>query len=129
MSYTEFAIIMGTYDEEFTRIAKYANLPLSSAPSLLQWRRLCINNLLFDPHSSKASTLQYPGLCVIHSLLSRLVTDRGANMGVITRKDFQYLISMPNGVPLHLDYILANALHHQGTTGLAGIISIGPYIT
>lgn len=113
VSYTEFAILMRVYDEEFTWTTKYANLPLPSVPSLLKWCRLCINNLLFAPCSSKASTLCSPGLRMIYSLLSRLVTGRGTSMRVVTHRDFQYLISMANGVLLHLGFVLAATLHHQ----------------
>lgn len=128
MSYTKLALLMGVCDEEFTRTMKYTNLPLLSVPSLPQWHCLCSNNLLFDPRSPNASTLWSPGLCMIHSLLSRLVTGRGASTGVVTRRDFQYLISMEDGIPLYLGYILATALYHQVTTRRDGIIFVGPYI-
>lgn len=36
---------------------------------------------------------------------------------------------MVEGIPLHLDYVLATTLHSQAKTDSAGIISVGSYIT
>lgn len=127
MSYTEFVILMEVYDEEFTRITEYAKIPFLGVPPLLQCSCLCTNGLLFYQHFFKASTLWSPGLRVIDSLLSRSSISRGVSAGFVTHREFQYLISMADGVLLHLGYVLTTALHHQATT--CRIISFRPYIT
>lgn len=48
---------------------------------------------------------------------------------VVSRRDFDYLLSMIDGFYLHLGYGVALALHHQGTDPRVGVIFVGPYIT
>lgn len=83
----------------------------------------------YDPHLSKSSTLRSPTLRVINALLTGMVMDWGFSTGTISRHDFVYLLSMADGVPYHLRYVISTTLHHKATGSQVRVIFAKPYIT
>lgn len=83
----------------------------------------------YDPSHCKASTLISPSLWVIHPLLSGTEMGWGDNTRVISYYDFKYLLSIVDGVPYHLGYVVATILHHQAIDSWINVIFVGSYIT
>jgi len=83
----------------------------------------------YEPGVSKATSLSQPSYRYIHAILTRSVSERGDSTGVLSRQDLLYLYSMVKSVPLHLGYVLAEYLRHQGQYARIGVIFAGPFIT
>lgn len=56
------------------------------------------------------------------------MTRHGNSTGVICHRDFEYLLSMENGVPYHLGYVVSTTLHHQATNSRVRVIFARPHI-
>lgn len=56
------------------------------------------------------------------------MTGRGDNTGVVSRKDFDYLLNIINGFYLHLGYKIILDMHQQAIDPRVGVIFAGPYI-
>lgn len=131
MSLTKFAIHFGLYDEAFTQTPEYNTLLIerpADEPMETCWSRLSTSGD-YDPRRTKATSLRSPSLRYIHYLLSHILTGKRDSTGVVSRKDFDYLLSVVNGFRLHLGYQIAIAMHHQATDPRVAFIFAGHYIT
>ena len=76
MSYTQFAIYIGLYTNEFMDSQEYQELQVDFNPSFIlahYWRRIS-KDLNYEPSRSKASTLESPTLRYIHKLLVHMIS-------------------------------------------------------
>lgn len=128
---TEFSLNLGLYDDAFTRTLKYDALLIErpakeSAESC--WHHLSTTSG-YDPHRSKGTRLWSPVHRYIHHLLSHSLTGREDSTRVVSRRDFNYLLSMVVGFRLCLGYEIALAIHHQAIDSRVEAIFIGPCIS
>ncbi|WP_375645352.1 hypothetical protein, partial [Bartonella sp. CL5QHWL] len=114
-----------------TETEEYENLPADYPVTLTPQRayRAVCGLGQYEPVVSKATSLSLPSNRYIHAILTRSVSGRGDSTGLLNRQDLLYLYSMVKNVPLHLGYVLAEYLRHQGQYARVGVIFAGPFIT
>lgn len=83
----------------------------------------------YDPHRIKGTILRSSALKYIHFILSHTLTRRRDSAGVISHRDFNFLLSMIDGFHLHLGYEVVVSISHQGTDPHIGALLVSPYIT
>lgn len=74
-------------------------------------------------------TLRSPSLRYLHFLLSRTVIGRGNNTSVISKQDFNFLLSMLDGFQMHLGCEAAVSIAHQGIDPWTWSLFVSLYIT
>lgn len=118
MSLTDFSVGLELYDAEFTRTLAYDTLLISrpGGESLEDvWR--CLSTApTYDPRRTKAATLWSPALRYTHFILSHTLTGQGDSIGVVSRRDFNFLMSMVDWFDLHLGYEVTLSISRQGPT-------------
>lgn len=131
MSLTEFSFWLGHYNVEFTRTPAYDSLMISRSSGESQedaWQRLSTNPV-YDPRKSKTMTLRSPALRYIHFILNHTLTGHGDSTGIVSRHDFDILLSILDRFQLYLGYEVAIFIAHKGTNPRIGSIFVNPYIT
>lgn len=116
---------------EFTRTPEYDALLISRPTGEYledAWRQLSTTPA-YNPNLTKATTLLTPALQYIHFVLNHTLTGRGDSAGVVSHRDFDFLLSMVDGFHLYLDYEVAISISHQGTDPRINTLFVGPYIT
>lgn len=90
---------------------------------------------MFDHYSNLVSSSDQ-GHCTpsrvllcIHYMLSYTLLGRGDSIGVVSGRDFDFLLSMVDGFHLHLEYQVVISIAYQGTSSRIGALFVRPYIT
>lgn len=78
---------------------------------------------------TKASFLNSPTLRYVHGVMARSFSWQASNTSVVGRQELLFLHSLTKHHPLHLRYVLAKFIIHQGKHTLLGTIFVRPYIT
>lgn len=131
ISLIEFSIRLKLYDAEFTQTPVYDSLLISQLtwePLDDAWRRLS-TDLTYDPHRSKDTTLYSLSIRYIYFLLSHTLIGYNESTGVISWRDFEFLLSMLDRFELHLGYKVTVSIVYQGTNPHTGSLFVGPYIS
>lgn len=84
---------------------------------------------VYDSHRTKATTLRSLALWYIHCILSHTLTECGDSTGVVSYRDFDFLLSIVDEFHLHISYEVAISIAHHGTNPCIGALFVGPYIT
>ncbi|KAJ0967993.1 hypothetical protein J5N97_024910 [Dioscorea zingiberensis] len=126
MSLDRFAIYMGIYDQDYLRIP--GTRLLTSFPGHIISHSRYWQQLGGGPNK-KASSMTDPVHRYIHALVSRTIAGRTDSTGVVTVSDRFLLYSIFERTPIHLGYVLADYIAHQGQSHKHKHIIAGPYIT
>lgn len=120
MSLTDFSILLGFYNAEFTWTLEESHentrRRLSTAPA-------------YDPHYTNATILCTLALWYIHFVLSNTLTGYGNSTRVISHGNFDFLLRMVDWFHLHFGYKVAISNSHQGTNPRISSLFIGSYVT
>lgn len=68
-------------------------------------------------------------LAIFITCLIKTLTGHGDNTEVVSRRDFDFVPSMVDAFHLHLGYVVAVSIAHQGTTPRIGALFVSSYIT
>ena len=109
MSYTQFAIYIGLYTDEFVDSQDYHELQVNFTVAFIlahYWRQIN-KDLNYELMRSKASTLESSAFCYIYKLLVHTINGCVDSMGVVSIRDLFYLYSMREKIPIHMGHALA----------------------
>ena len=129
LSCGDLAVFLGIYTHDFALSIDFQHLPLdfpSHMTPSAYWKTL---NIGTNPDSKRASLLKNPAHRYIHALLTRTIAGRADSTSVVTRSDLLLLYSIVERLPIHLGYIMADLISHQGHYPRLAKIFTGPYIT
>lgn len=113
LSYTEFALFLGLYTQDYTLIQEYRNFTFyypPGEPLNTRWLRLSDCNHPFYLSVTEATLLKSRALCFVHALLSDTLTSRNHSTGNISLLEFHYIMSMQTWVPLQMGFVVATSL-------------------
>ncbi|KAJ0962269.1 hypothetical protein J5N97_030097 [Dioscorea zingiberensis] len=124
MSYIHFSMLMGFYDKDAFHTRLLTSFPEDIITLTRYWLQLggCHGN----QNTSYMSDLVHR---FILALVSRSIAGQDDNTGKVTISDLFILYSIFERVPIHLGYVVADYLVHQGTHTRLKTITAGPYIT